>query len=168
VTIALFRMTALTLLLTILPGECLHAQAPSERIIDLPMRGGVYQRVLLASPARPKAVIVMLPGGSGDVGLTLYGGAHHGDNFVVRTRELWTAQRLLLAPLADIDDGAATIAPACSNVAAPVRESCRRVGPSSRCSTMPKRPSKVTSPNTPALGGRRQGHKSGCGPKADI
>ena len=35
---------------------------------------------------------------------------------------------------------------------APVRESCSMVGPSSRDSTMPKRPSSVTSPSTSGAG----------------
>jgi pimeloyl-ACP methyl ester carboxylesterase len=34
----------------------------------------------------------MLPGGSGDVGLTRGGDVRHNDNFVVRTRELWNAR----------------------------------------------------------------------------
>src|SRR5664279_4667571 len=42
----------------------------------------------------------------------------------------------------------ARIAPVCSNVMAPLRESCSRVGPSKRVSTMPKRPSRFTSSNT--------------------
>jgi hypothetical protein len=62
---------------------------PGERILDLPLRGGKLQRVLYASPARPKATIVMLPGGAGDVGLRRDGDFLHGDNFVVRTRALW-------------------------------------------------------------------------------
>jgi hypothetical protein len=40
----------------------------------------------------------------------------------------------------------------CADVMAPVRESCSRVGPSKRDSTMPKRPSRVTSPNTSGAG----------------
>jgi len=62
---------------------------PAERIFDLPLTGGKPQRVLYVSPARPKATIVMLPGGAGDVGLRPGGDILHGDNFVVRTRALW-------------------------------------------------------------------------------
>jgi hypothetical protein len=63
---------------------------PGERVLDLlpPVRGG-QQRVLYTSPARPKAIIVMLPGGAGDVGLRSDGDVRHGDNFVVRTRAQW-------------------------------------------------------------------------------
>jgi hypothetical protein len=34
----------------------------------------------------------MLPGGAGDVGVESDGDVRHGDNFVVRTRSMWTAQ----------------------------------------------------------------------------
>ncbi|WP_213738868.1 alpha/beta hydrolase [Bradyrhizobium sp. dw_411] len=61
----------------------------NERIIDVPLTGGERQRVLYAAPARPKATIVMLPGGAGKVGLRRDGEVRHGDNFVVRTRALW-------------------------------------------------------------------------------
>jgi hypothetical protein len=64
----------------------------SERLLDLSLADGGHQRVLLDAPLKPKAVIVMLPGGSGDIGLRRDGDVRHDDNFVVRTRELWTAQ----------------------------------------------------------------------------
>jgi hypothetical protein len=105
---ALFRMVALTLLLTIVSAGLGHAQAldapsPNERMIDLPLPGGDDQRVLFLVPPKPKAVIVMLPGGSGDVGLTRGGDIHHDDNFVVRTRELWTVRGYAVLILDSID-----------------------------------------------------------------
>jgi hypothetical protein len=60
-----------------------------EQIIDVPLTGGERQRVLYAAPAEPKATIVMLPGGAGDVGLRHDGEVLHGNNFVIRTRALW-------------------------------------------------------------------------------
>jgi pimeloyl-ACP methyl ester carboxylesterase len=59
------------------------------RIVDLVLRDGRHQRVLYLSPAKPAGVVVMFPGGSGDIGLREDGRIHHGDNFVVRTRLLW-------------------------------------------------------------------------------
>src|SRR6516225_11020755 len=44
---------------------------------------------------------------------------------------------------------------------APLRESCSRVGPSRRLSTMPKRPSRVNSSNTSGAGGA--GGEDGAG-----
>jgi len=59
------------------------------RIFDLVLRDGRHQRVLYSSPAKPVAVVVMFPGGSGDIGLRENGRIDYRDNFVVRTRLLW-------------------------------------------------------------------------------
>jgi alpha-beta hydrolase superfamily lysophospholipase len=57
---------------------------------DLPLADGGYQRVLFYGPAtNTRGVIVMFPGGAGDVGIERNGEIRHGDNFVVRTRDLW-------------------------------------------------------------------------------
>jgi rhodanese-related sulfurtransferase len=66
--------------------------ASAERVVNLPMHNGAHQRVLYDAPANPKATIVMLPGGAGDVGIRRNGDLRHDDNFVVRTRELWTSR----------------------------------------------------------------------------
>jgi hypothetical protein len=66
-----------------------QAAAPTERVFDLPLHHGDHQRALYAAPAHPKATIVMLPGGAGDVGIKRNGDLRHDDNFVVRTRGLW-------------------------------------------------------------------------------
>jgi hypothetical protein len=60
-----------------------------EQIIDVPLTGGERQRMLYAAPAEPRATIVMLPGGAGDIGLRRDEEVLHGNNFVVRTRALW-------------------------------------------------------------------------------
>lgn len=60
-----------------------------ERLFDLPLRDGGHQRILYLAPAHPRATLVMLPGGSGDVGLERDGDIRHDNNFVVRTRSLW-------------------------------------------------------------------------------
>jgi hypothetical protein len=89
--------TALVLLFTafVAAGAAL-AQTPdgaaSERLIDLPLRAGNYQRMLFVAPPKPKAIIIMLPGGSGDIGLTRGGDIRHDENFEVRTRRLWVAR----------------------------------------------------------------------------
>jgi hypothetical protein len=66
--------------------------AAGERVFDLPLAGGDHQRVLYTAPPHPRGVIVMLPGGAGDVGVRRDGDLRHDDNFVVRTRALWTAK----------------------------------------------------------------------------
>lgn len=61
-----------------------------ERVADLPLKDGDHQRVLYLSPEHPWATVVMLPGGAGDVGIGRDGEIRHPDNFVVRSRTLWT------------------------------------------------------------------------------
>ncbi|MGC1550659.1 MAG: hypothetical protein WA777_19230 [Rhodanobacter sp.] len=69
-----------------------QATVPAEQVFNLPLHNGDHQRVLYAAPAHPKATIVMLPGGAGDVGIERNGDLRHDDNFVVRTRSLWVSQ----------------------------------------------------------------------------
>jgi len=64
----------------------------SEQIVSLPLSGGKAQRVLILTPPNPRAAIVMLPGGSGDVGIESGGDIRHDNNFLIRSRGLWTAR----------------------------------------------------------------------------
>lgn len=64
----------------------------SERIVDLTLTSGDRQRALYVAPPSPRATIVMLPGGAGDVGIKSDGDLRHDHNFVVRTRDLWVSR----------------------------------------------------------------------------
>lgn len=75
----------------------LHAQPlqttkPTSHLLNIPLADGNQQRVLFVAAPHPKATIIMLPGGTGDVGLSRDGAIAHNDNFVVRTRNLWVAR----------------------------------------------------------------------------
>jgi pimeloyl-ACP methyl ester carboxylesterase len=60
---------------------------------DLPLAGGEFQRVLYdAPPSEVRGIIVMFSGGADDLGIEKDGQIKHADNFVVRSRELWTAK----------------------------------------------------------------------------
>ena len=83
-------LRAVAVLSLILTGLRLEPAAAADHVIDLDIGGG-SQRLLFAGPPQPRAAIVMLPGGSGDIGLEKDGRIRHGHNFVVRTRDLWTA-----------------------------------------------------------------------------
>lgn len=63
-----------------------------QRAVDLPLGDGLSQRVLYDAPPNPRATLVMLPGGSGDIGVRRDGDLRHADNFVVRTRTDWVAR----------------------------------------------------------------------------
>jgi len=73
--------------------------------IDVPLGEGGHQRVLLSAPTHAHGMIVMLPGGAGDVGLERDGNIRHGENFVVRTRSVWN-QRGYAVLIPDTVDGA--------------------------------------------------------------
>jgi hypothetical protein len=60
----------------------------TQEVRDLPV-AGLTERILYLSPSAARAAIVMLPGGSGDIGIQKDGRLEHDDNFVVRTRALW-------------------------------------------------------------------------------
>ncbi len=64
----------------------------NEWVTDLPLENGLTQRILYLAPPRPRATLIMLPGGSGEIGVQRDGDLRHDDNFVVRTREDWVAR----------------------------------------------------------------------------
>ncbi|CAN5158201.1 hypothetical protein BH09PSE3_BH09PSE3_18360 [soil metagenome] len=68
-----------------------EATIPTERFVELPLKDGEHVDILVVRPNHPRGAIVMLPGGSGDIGLSRDANPRHGDNFVVRTRKLWAA-----------------------------------------------------------------------------
>jgi len=74
------------------PSEGPGRAATPEKVLTLPLGEHEHQRILYVAPAHPEAAIVMLPGGSGDVGIERSGDLHHDDNFVIRTRDLWVAR----------------------------------------------------------------------------
>lgn len=61
---------------------------PRQRVITIDTALGA-ERVLLLRPSHPKAILIMLPGGTGRIGLTPDGDIRHGANFLVRTRQAW-------------------------------------------------------------------------------
>ncbi|MDI4236746.1 alpha/beta fold hydrolase [Bradyrhizobium sp. Arg237L] len=64
-------------------------EAAPALVVELRLHSGMRQRLLYISPPKPLAAIVMLPGGGGNIGIESNGDVRHGDNFVVRSRELW-------------------------------------------------------------------------------
>jgi dienelactone hydrolase len=81
------------------------AQAQSSKVIDVPTRSGVTERILLSAPAQPRAVVLLFNGSNGQVEIKDSGelGAGRG-NFLLRTRTLWNARGLasvVVAPPSD-------------------------------------------------------------------
>jgi hypothetical protein len=71
------------------------AQGAAERIVDIPTRPGVTQRLLVVTPAAPKAAVVLFAGGHGGLQLAADGAIGWGrGNFLVRSRHLFAEQGL--------------------------------------------------------------------------
>jgi hypothetical protein len=65
------------------------AQDARSTVLDVPLADGTAQRVLYLAPPHPRGVMVLLPGGSGEIGIERDGQIRHDDNFVIRSRQLW-------------------------------------------------------------------------------
>src|SRR4051794_1259030 len=74
-----------------------HAQT-EQRVVDIPTRPGVTQRMLMLSPAEPKAAVVLFAGGHGGLQVFANGSMKWGEgNFLVRTRQLFADAGLTVA-----------------------------------------------------------------------
>ncbi len=74
------------------------AWGQNARIFDLPLNDSERLRLLFSTPVVRRGIIVMLPGGTGDIGLEQNGRIRHGDNFMVRTRGQWTLPVIWASP----------------------------------------------------------------------
>src|SRR5579871_4668576 len=80
-------------------GAPCAAQAPP-RVVDVPTRPGVTERMILIAPADAKAVVVLLAGSHGGLQITPEGAMRWGEgNFLVRSRELFAREHLAVAVL---------------------------------------------------------------------
>ncbi len=70
----------------------------TQKVVDIPTRPGITQRLLVLAPPEPKAAVVLLAGGHG--GLQIFANGSFkwgGENFLVRTRQMFADQGLLVA-----------------------------------------------------------------------
>lgn len=83
----------------LLLGTQPYAQAQTtQKVVDLPTRQGITQRMLVLSPPDPKAAVILFPGGHGGLQLFTNGSIKWGENnFLVRTRQMFADQGLLVA-----------------------------------------------------------------------
>ena len=73
-----------------------HAET-AQKVVDIPTRPGVTQRMIVLSPPEPKAAVVMFAGGHGGLQVSSDGTMTWGrGNFLVRTRQLFADQGLLV------------------------------------------------------------------------
>jgi len=90
-----------SLLTAILLGSCPPAFGQVvQRVVDLPTRPGVTQRVLYLGAANAQATVILFPGGHGGLQLTPDGDFGWGKgNFLVRTRKQFADHGLTVAVL---------------------------------------------------------------------
>lgn len=70
-------------------------QPPPERVVDVPTRPGQFARALVSTPEAPKASIILLAGGHGNIDLGSDGRIGWGErNQLVRTRRDYAARGL--------------------------------------------------------------------------
>lgn len=82
--------------LIVLVADPAHAQ-PTQKVVDIPTRPGVTQRMLVLAQPEPKAAVILLPGGHGGLQIFPNGSMKWGDgNFLVRTRQLFAEQGLFV------------------------------------------------------------------------
>ena len=78
----LLLITVLLSLLSVANGQV------TQKVVDIPTRAGVTQRVLLLTPVDPKATVILFPGGHGGFQISPNGSMKWGGgNFLVRTRQ---------------------------------------------------------------------------------
>ena len=93
-TKALKLLVPALLLAILLP---LRAQTV-QKVVDIPTRPGVTQRLLLLSPPNPRAAVVLFAGGHGGLQIFPNGSMKWGEgNFLVRARQTFVGQGLLVA-----------------------------------------------------------------------
>lgn len=70
----------------------------TEKVVDIPTRPGVTQRMIVLTPTQHQAAVVLLPGGHGGIQIFPNGSMKWGDgNFLVRTRQLFAERGLMVA-----------------------------------------------------------------------
>jgi len=73
-----------------------HAQS-TQKVVDIPTRPGVTQRMIVITPPEPQAAVVMFAGGHGGLQMSPDGSMNWGGgNFLVRSRQLFANQGLLV------------------------------------------------------------------------
>ena len=70
----------------------------TQSVVNIPTRPRVTQRIVLLSPDNPKSAVILFPGGHGGLQVTSNGSFKWGEgNFLVRTKDMFAAQGLLVA-----------------------------------------------------------------------
>jgi len=87
------------LVVSMLAATLLAGAQAQPRVVDVPTRPNVSQRILVLAPAQPpRAAVVLLAGGHGGLGILPDGSLQWGKgNFLVRSRQLFADQGFMVA-----------------------------------------------------------------------
>lgn len=78
-------------------GLALPVWSETVKVVDVPSRPGVTQRVLVLRPERPQAAVLLFAGGHGGLQITPAGGLTWGaGNFLIRSRQLFASHALMV------------------------------------------------------------------------
>jgi pimeloyl-ACP methyl ester carboxylesterase len=78
--------------------QCALANAQTaEKVVDIPTRSGVSQRMLVLTPAMPKAAVILFTGGNGGLQISPDGMLRSGKtNFLIRNRQSFASRDLMV------------------------------------------------------------------------
>jgi alpha-beta hydrolase superfamily lysophospholipase len=94
------RLVAVALILVAGAGPSAARAAAEEEVRTVPARPGVTESFLLLRPNKaPVATVIIFAGGDGNLALTPAGLGRRQGNFLVRTRQRWVREGLLVAIL---------------------------------------------------------------------
>jgi pimeloyl-ACP methyl ester carboxylesterase len=83
------------LFLLMFPSQLL---AQTQRVVEIPTRPGVTQRMVVLEPEKPKAAVILFAGGHGGLQISSTGDFKWGEgNFLVRSRRLFSSNGLTVA-----------------------------------------------------------------------
>lgn len=69
----------------------------AEKVVDIPTRPGVTQRMLVLTPAMPKAAVILFTGGNGSLQISSDATLRSGkNNFLIRNRQAFASRDLLV------------------------------------------------------------------------
>jgi len=92
----LLRLSFASVLLAFFLASHVHAQA-TQKVVDIPTRPGVTQRMLVLPVPEPKATAILMAGGHGGLDIQPDGRiASLADNFLVRSRQLFADQGFMV------------------------------------------------------------------------
>lgn len=93
------RAAVAAVAITITAGAAAPVYADGGRVVDIPTRPGVTERVLFIAPPQPKIAAILIPGGQGNVDIRADGTVGVGGNFLVRSRDQFVADGVAVAVL---------------------------------------------------------------------